>query len=183
MLKNSRVVFPLTLWSILILLAAGDSIAASRQASTNSDWTRWNFLVGEWVGTGTGQPGKGTGGFSFTLDLQNRVLVRKNFSLYPASKDRPAFRHDDLMIVYQQTGKATRAIYFDNEGHVINYSVEFSSDNSSIIFVGDIVSGEPRFRLTYSKINPQDLSIKFEIAPPGKPDSFSPYINATAKRK
>jgi hypothetical protein len=138
--------------------------------------------MGEWVGEGTGAPGEGTGGFTFSYDLQNTVLVRKNYANYPATKDRPAFTHDDLMIVYQESGK-TRAIYFDNEQHVINYSVTVSSDSGSIVFVSDAVPSTPRFRLTNTKMSTDKMAITFEIAPPGKPEAFTRYIEAVARRK
>ncbi len=78
--------------------------------------------MGEWQGEGGGDPGQGTGTFTFAHDLDNTIIVRKNHSVYPATKNKPAFTHDDQMTIYQ-TGNTTRAIYFDNEGHVINYNV------------------------------------------------------------
>lgn len=90
-------------------------------------WDSWKIVIGDWAGTGTGDPGQGSGGFSFKPDLQGSVLVRKSHSEYPASQGRPAIVHDDLMVVYAEQGR-TRAIYFDNEGHVVNYTPSFSPD-------------------------------------------------------
>ncbi len=159
------------------------SIAVSQPAIPQANWNAWKFLLGEWVGEGTGSPGEGTGGFTFALDLGNRILVRKNFAEYPATKDRPAFRHDDLMIVYQESGNPTRAEYFDNEGHVIHYVVSFSADSNSVVFVSDASSSEPRYRLTNTKEGDDKILISFEIAPPGKPEAFRQYIKAAARRK
>jgi hypothetical protein len=86
------------------------------------------------------------------------------------------------MIVYQEGGKI-RATYFDNEQHVINYSVTVSGDSSSVIFVSDASSSSPRFRLTNKKAGSDKIAITFEIAPPGKPDAFTRYIDAKARRK
>lgn len=158
-------------------------MSVAQQPAPPADWSAWQFLLGDWVGEGDGTPGQGEGGFTFAPDLQKRVLVRKNFAKYPATKERPAFTHEDLMVVYQEPGKAARAIYFDNEGHVINYAVEFAKDGNSVTFVSDPSPTAPRFRLTYLKSGSDALGIKFEIAPPGKPDTFSPYINAKAHRK
>jgi hypothetical protein len=36
--------------------------------------------------------------------------------------------------------------------------------------------------LTYRKTGPDSLALKFEIAPPGKPGAYAPYIEATAHR-
>lgn len=109
------------------LLCCASVIA--QEAKEADRWHAWQFLVGEWTGEGVGEPGKGTGGFSFSFDLEKRILVRKGRSDYPATKDRPAYSHRDLMIIYPELStNATRAIYFDNEGHVIGYRVNSSPD-------------------------------------------------------
>jgi hypothetical protein len=65
------------------------------------DWGPAQFLVGNWTGEGGGQPGQGVGAFSFSPDLQGKILVRKSFAKYPPAEGRPASRHDDLTIVYR----------------------------------------------------------------------------------
>jgi hypothetical protein len=165
---------------VLICIASGRLSAQPSPSAIH--WDAFKFLVGEWIAEGTGAPGEGTGGFTFSYDLQNTVLIRKNYANYPATKDHPAFTHDDLMIVYQENGK-TRAIYFDNEQHVINYSVTVASDSNSIVFVSDVAPATPRFRLTNTKAGTDKIKITFEIAPPGKPESFARYIEAVARRK
>lgn len=165
----------------LFVLAQTVVIAQTKQ---DSAWLKWNFLLGEWEGEGGGDPGKGKGGFSFTLDLDKRILVRKNHAEYPATKNKAAFAHDDIMIVYADIpGKPASAIYFDNEDHVIKYKVSFSEDNRSVIFLSEEVPGTPRFRLTYTQKEAGKVDITFEFAPPGKPDAFSPYIRASAVKK
>ena len=82
------------------------------------DWQPLQFLIGNWTGEGSGTPGNGAGAFSFEPDLQRHILVRKSFAEYPPANGKPAYRHDDLLIVYREDGQL-RAIYFDNEDHVI----------------------------------------------------------------
>jgi hypothetical protein len=155
-----------------------------RAQDSTKPWAAFEYLIGHWVGGGQGQPGQGTGEFSFVPDLQSHILVRKSYAAYPATKDRPAYRHDDLMVVYRDSDRAPlRAVYFDSEGHVINYSVTISADRKTIEFVSDASPSSPRYRLTYFIIGGDALMLKFEIAPPGRPDSFSTYIEAKAKRK
>jgi len=157
---------------------------AFAQQSNESKWNEWRFLLGKWVAEGGGQPGQASaGGFSFDFDLQGRVLVRRNYSEYPATASKPPSRHDDLMVIYQEPEKGTRAEYFDNEGHVIHYSVSFSEDKKTITFVSDVISSAPRFRFIYRQLKDDLLSLEFDIAPPGKPDSFSKYVEGTAKRR
>jgi hypothetical protein len=167
-----------------IAVAALLPLSIARAQETTSGWAPFEYLLGDWVGEGGGQPGQGTGEFSFHPDLQNRILVRKNHAAYPPTKDRPGFRHDDMMVVYRESDNAApRALYFDSEGHVIRYCVSASSDQKTIEFVSEISPSSPRYRLTYVKTGTDTLTLKFEIAPPGKPDSFSTYVEAKARRK
>jgi len=161
----------------LLLLA---SITALAQAPSKPDpWRPLEFLVGNWVGEGGGGPGQGSGEFSFSWDLQKMVLVRHNFAEYPATKDKPAYRHDDLMVIYKDDSGKLRADYWDNEGHVIHYAVEQPGPDA-VQFVSNEKEG-PNYRLTYAKIAGNAVKITFEIAPPGKP--FAAYIEARATKR
>jgi hypothetical protein len=67
------------------------------------------FLIGEWVGEGGGMPGQGGGGFSFLPDQDGRILIRKNYANYPATKDKPAYSHTDLTIICEDSGETKLA--------------------------------------------------------------------------
>jgi len=174
-------------WKFLIAIIGSAVICG--QTSTIAQpaaitWDRWRPLVGHWQAAGKGTPGEGEGGFSFAFDLQNKVLVRKNHTDYPAAEGRPAFSHDDLMVVYADEAAHTfRADYFDNEGHVIRYTAGFSPDGRTVTVVSDPAPSQPSFRLTYVS-NPDDtLGIKFEIAPPNAPDKFKTYLEGSARKR
>ncbi len=129
--------------AVAVALLAALTLRAQAPSAARPNWDSWQFLIGEWAGEGSGDPGKGTGGFRFQLELQGRVLVRRNRADYPAAGGRSAFSHDDLMIVYQEPeAKRTRAVYFDNEGHVIHYTAAFSADQKALTFLGDVTPGE-----------------------------------------
>jgi hypothetical protein len=150
---------------------------------TTSNWDHWKFLLGEWVGEGGGAPGQGGGTLVFHFDLQNQVLVRKNHVNFPALQDRGAFAHDDLTIIYSDPDGNVRAVYFDNEGHFINYSAGMTGDGNTITLVSDPTPSAPRFRTTYIKGKNGSMTIRFEVAPPDDPDGFTIYTEGTAKRK
>jgi hypothetical protein len=150
---------------------------------TTPDWYAWQFLVGEWVGEGGGAPGQGGGSLIFHFDLQQQVLLRRNHVEFPAVLERAAFAHDDLTVIYPDPSGSMRAIYFDNEGHVIPYSVGMTDDENMITFVSDSIPSSPRFRTTYIKGKNEAMTIRFEIAPPDNPDGFSIYTEGTATRK
>jgi hypothetical protein len=83
--------------------------------------------------------------------------------------------------VYRQEGSPQlQAIYFDNEGHVIRYSVKILAGGGVAMESGGPPSAS-RYRMTYISGGPDRLKIKFEIAPPGK--DFAGYIDATARRE
>ncbi len=160
------------------------AVSIAQKESNASLWAPLEFLLGEWVGEGGGDPGQGVGGFSFKWDLDKKIIVRTNFADYPATKERAAFSHHDLTVLYPDSAAGgLRAIYFDNEGHIIHYRIPQSSDPDLVQFVSDPTPSAARYRLTYKKTGGAAVSIKFEIAPPGKPDSFATYIEARARRK
>ena len=166
-------------WRVILLLLC--SLAATAQSQTKDRWSAWGPFLGTWQGTGTGQPGQGGGEFTLEPELRGAVLVRHNFAEYPATKDKPAYRHDDLMVIYADNDK-TRADFWDNEGHVVHYLVELSP--RKLVFLSDPAQPGSRYRLSYLKTgNDDSLKIMFEIAPPNDPSAFQTYIEASAKRK
>jgi hypothetical protein len=81
------------------------------------------------------------------------------------------------MIVYRE-GASLRAIYFDNEDHVIRYAVK--PVEGGVAFVSDGAATEARYRLTYTSAARDRVKIRFEVAPPGK--EFAAYLDAGAHR-
>lgn len=156
-----------------LLFASLPSLPAGAEQSS------LGFLIGSWLGTGSGTPGQGEGSFSFTPDLQNNVLVRRSHSEYPSTDDKPATVHDDLLIVYANESKA---IYFDNEGHVINYQVSYDSDSKRVTFQSVDPPPSPGFRLTYEQTAADKLRVTFEISPTGKASDFQTYLSGEAER-
>lgn len=156
------------------------ALLASAQGPAKSRWAVWQPFLGTWVGAGSGQPGQGSGEFTIEPELQGTVLVRHNFAAYPGTKDKSAYRHDDLMVIYAD-GDKTRADYWDNENHVIHYGAEVTGNK--LVFVSDEAQAGPRFRLTYVKTGADTLQLTFEIAPPNDRTAFKTYITAEVTRK
>ena len=160
-------------WTSLALIA----LTGTARGESPATLAPLQFLLGQWEGVGD-QAGA-TGGFTFAAGVQDRVIVRTNYSNTPSSDGKPAARHDDLMVIYVDAG-AVKADYFDSEGHVIRYVAEARS--GEVVFVSEIKPDEPRYRLTYARRSATTLDGSFEVAPPGKPGSFSPYLSWAARK-
>jgi hypothetical protein len=159
-------------------------LTTGQQNKERDVWAPWQFLMGRWAAESNGKPGEGKGTFSFTLELQGKILVRRSNLVYPATGGHAASSHDDLMVIYPESGGApNRAIYFDNEGHVIHYVATFSEQGKTLTFLGRATPQAARYRLTYRQTEDGLLKVKFEIAPPGKPGVFATYVEGAAYRK
>jgi hypothetical protein len=130
-------------------------LAAATCLRAQDPWQPLQFLVGKWDADG--------GACSFDFDLERKVLIRKSY----------AGPHHDLTVIYADPAtKSLKAIYFDNEDHVIEYKVEAGPD--SVRFVNE------GYLLTYRKAGEGRVTLDFDIAPPGKP--LANYIHAVLKR-
>jgi hypothetical protein len=117
----------------------------------------WRVLIGDWVSVEPAEIATGAAGTSTP--------------------------HEDLTVIYPAgTGDAARALYVDNEGHVIQYAASWSDDGRALTFVSDAVPGAPRFRLIYEFHSSSDVAIRFEVATPDSPSAFKPYVTGRARR-
>jgi hypothetical protein len=171
-------------WKVMLaalLLAAVSSAQAPPPPS--NPWKDFDFVLGNWAWSGGGQPGQANGTSTFEPDMNGTVLLRKVHLEYPASKERAAFAHDDLLYVYHDPqDNSLRAIFFDNENHVIRYAVTVSTGGDSIQFLSDAAPGGTHARMTYKRAGPDSVTETFELAPPGKPDEFTKYVEFTARK-
>jgi hypothetical protein len=136
-----------------------------------------HFLVGEWQGEGAGQPGQSMGAATFRFELEGRALVRHSHADYPAANGRPASHHEDLLTLFAEGGEL-KALYLDNEAHVIRYLV--AAVPGGVTFTSEPAPG-PRFRLTYLRKAESLVTVRFEIAPPGTPEAFKVYLEAVTR--
>jgi hypothetical protein len=141
-------------------------------------WDKWNWLIGEWQGEGSGIPGEGYGTFSFSFDLDRNIIIRRSHSDYTAGDFKRKTIRDDLMIVYITNDNRDRAIFFDNEGHTINYTITYT--DSSIVLTSDINPHTPVFRLIYTSLNGETVYTKFQMSRDGI--SFMTYVEGTSKK-
>lgn len=168
---------------ILEVVIALTPAQLSIQAQSNDSWARFQFLLGKWAGAGSGKAGEiVSGSTSFSFDLNKKIIIRKSRAEYaPDPGEKSGLVHEDMMVIYQQPGNSKfRAIYFDNEGNVINYAISFPAKQPSAIFESEASDKALRFRLAYDLDPNGALSIEFSVARPG--GEFKIYTKGIVKR-
>ncbi len=133
-------------------------------------WDQLQFLIGDWSSPVSGQPGQGaSGSTSFSYDLDHKIMIRRSRAEFaPQPGEAKGLVHDDLVIIYQQPGETQlRAIYFDNEGHIIHYALEFPAGKQAVVFESEESKVSPRARLVYELAANGALTIEFSVAAPG----------------
>jgi hypothetical protein len=154
--------------------------AAPAGAGPADPWAPLRFLVGAWKAeSGEGKPGEAVGGgFTFAIDLDGKVAVRRSRSEYAASPAQAkAMVREDLTVVYPKGG-GLQAFSWDNEGNAIRYRVR--SEAGTVIFESEQGSPGPRFRLVYARRGADVVEISFSVAPPGK--EFQSPVSGLARR-
>lgn len=140
-------------------------------ASADDAWTPVQFLVGDWKGEGKAEDALGKGGTSFKWEVGHQLLVRRDHTEYAATADHPAFTYEALMVIYKNpASNQIEANYFDSGNHIIHYKLAPAFLANTAQFVSDAAGG-PVFRLSYLLANSTDLTVKFELKPPGS-DAF-----------
>ena len=159
----------------------------AQNAPTNSaaadPWKPLQFLIGTWEaktqGGSAGAMGSGT--YTFQPELRNHVLARH--SSYEGCRGPADFNceHGDLLYIYQDApAQPYKAIYFDNEGHIIHYDLSTPAATTAI-FLSDSAQPGPQFRLIY-ELKGSIMYGKFQMRMLGQTE-FKSYLEWSGIRK
>ncbi len=146
-------------------------------------WDQLQFLIGTWSSPVSGQPGEGVAGSStFSYQLGEKIITRTSRAEFaPEPGEREGNVHEDLLIIYPQPGDPPlRAMYFDNEGHIIHYTLSFPPEQPGVVFDNDASAPGPRARLVYEQTADGTLKVEFFVAAPG--GELLSHVNGTLKR-
>ncbi len=141
------------------------------------------FLEGTWEAKTQGNQGVAAAGtYTFRPELGGHILARHSTSngdcKGPATFD---CEHGDMLYVFQNApGQPLKAIYFDNEGHVIHYDVS-TPDPTTAMFLSDASQPGPQFRLFY-ELKGSVMSGKFQMHMPGQAD-WKSYLEWSGAKK
>jgi hypothetical protein len=141
-----------------------------------------SFLEQNWEANTNGYGGvKSSGTYTFRRELGGHILARRSTSEV-ACKGPADFDcgHGDMLYVYEDApGQPLRAIYFDNEGHVIHYAVSTPTP-TSVVFLSEPGPG-PQFRLSY-ELKDSLLVGKFQSLMPGQKE-WKSYLEWSGPKK
>ncbi len=164
----------------------GLTLAQSDRAfsAPTDPWKALAFLEGTWNAhtQGGSARAQGSGTYTFEAALKHHVLVRRSGN--PVACKGPAdfdCEHSDLLYVYQEgANQPLKAIYFDNEGHVIHYEVS-TPNSTTAMFVSEASPSGPQFRLVY-ELKDAVMSGKFQMRMPGQAE-WKSYLEWNGAKK
>ena len=146
-------------------------------------WNSISFLQGTWEAkTQGGSAGADAGGsYTFQPELNNHILARHSRvgdCAGPATYD---CEHHDLLYIFQESpGALLKAVYFDNEGHVIHYDVS-TPNATTAVFTSESAPSGLQFRLIYELRN-AIMSGKFQMRMPEQAD-WKSYLEWSGRKK
>jgi hypothetical protein len=174
-----RAVFPLAFALLGGVLAAQEKPARGAAEDT---WQSLRFLIGAWEAkTQGGSAGAAGGGaYTFQLELQGHILARHSSAAGCRGPADFNCEHGDLLYIYRESpGQPLKAIYFDNEGHVIHYDVTIPTPETAV-FLSPASEPGPQYRLVY-ELKGQVMQGKFQMRMPGQ-KQFVSYLEWSGKR-
>ena len=152
-------------------------------AAKTDPWFGLRFLLGSWSAKTFGGVAQAqvSASYSFRMELRDHVMARHSRSGSCSAPDDFDCLHNDLLYIYPAAnGTALEAIYFDNEGHVIHYSVS-SPKPGTAVFLSDPAQPGPQYRLSYTLLDGV-MTGQFEMKMPGQTE-FTSYLEWSGKRQ
>jgi hypothetical protein len=169
---------------IIVALVLALPLMAVGQSTPPADpFKALSFLEQNWEANTNGYGGvKSVGTYTFRRELGGHILARRATGDV-ACKGPAGFDcdHGDLLYVYQDApSQPLKAIYFDNEGHVIHYDVTVPTA-TSVVFLSEPSRPGPQFRLTY-ELKDSVMLGKFQSRMPGQSE-WTSYLEWSGPKR
>jgi hypothetical protein len=137
-------------------------------------WTPFNFFIGEWQGSGQGQPGTSRVERKYEFVLNDKFLFVQNRSIYdPQEKNPKGEIHEDWGLISFDRARETYVFrQFHVEGFVNQYVLDkLAEDGQTLSFVTEEIENiSPgwKARETNRILGPDAFIEVFELAAPDK---------------
>lgn len=137
-------------------------------------WTPFKFFIGEWQGSGQGEPGASRVERKYEFVLNGKFLFVQNKSIYdPQEKNPEGEIHEDWGFISYDRARETYIFrQFHIEGFVNQYLLDLMSEESQTIsFVTESIENiSPGWQAkeSYRIMGPDEFVEVFELAAPGK---------------
>jgi hypothetical protein len=142
-------------------------------------------LIGKWVGTSEGQPGRGTVEREYQRAIGDRFIRVRNHSTYPPQEKNPKgeIHEDEGFFSFDRARKLIVLRQFHGEGFVNTYLQQAGANAGTVSFTTEAIENIPagfRARETYTLHGPDEFEEVFELAEPGK--AFEVYSRSRFTR-
>lgn len=176
---------------VLLLFAIGSPAYAQEKKKDQikvperASFKPFLYLIGEWKGEGTGQPGVSAATVKYEFVLDSSFIRFEGKSVYrPQEKNPKGETHRGMgLIGYDRINQRYFAYIFHNESFAEQDSLTFSADSSEFSLHSLSLTNIPagwRSKSTFKKIDNRTYQQVFELAPPDK--EFSTYVTNRMKR-
>jgi hypothetical protein len=176
-----------SLFAWIVLMAAAGVHAQAPDPQGADPCRAVRFMIGDWTGEATGEPGKGAVQRQYAFILGDHFIEERNTSTYASRDGKPAEVHEHRAIFsYDRARSALMLHQFHEESFVNLYAMNPAQSTASRL-VFDSVSFENfgdewRARETYDIVSPDEFIETFELKQPGRKD-YQVYSRNHFKRK
>lgn len=143
------------------------------QGQNSTQWDHLKFFIGKWIGQTTEGDTAIPRNSLFTSELDDNIIVRKNYLDFGDKPGGEQLMHEDLMIIFRYPDGGINATYFDNENRIINFVVSISESGEEVIFQSIPIKGMPFYKITYIKINKDEIYVNFESSTSGNKNDLA----------
>ncbi len=171
----------------VLLVFIAPSVAFTPAQGDNPDpWANMRFLVGEWAGASSGEPGSGTASRRYEFVLGGRFLYERNTSTYPPQEKNKAGEVHQHWSIFSFDRNRNTVVFrqFHQEGFVVVYVLNPGlSTSSKLVFDSEQIenfNSSWKARETYEVISDREFTETFELARPVGP--FEVYSRNHFKR-
>jgi hypothetical protein len=160
--------------SVIFIVLCIPVLLLGQGVRNDSLWLPFQPFIGQWTGTGGGEPGVGKYERTYQYVLGKNFVEVRNISKYPPSERQPQGEvHEDVgYFSYDQVNQQFRLRQFHVEGFVNDYVLDsITPDKRTIVFVTEAIENLPpgwKARETYRILDQNRMMEVFELAEPGK---------------